>query len=1395
VKFKPFLSFVCLLAIAFAAASLQAAPKKKSKKEAAVAPAQPVTHVDLTCGWRMQPFSSKQLARDKFPRNEFPVAKEDPKTVDQKSLDELLDDADFMSELDPYAASKPKPKKNKETMFTSRDGRATYWLPKPLDLGAGFLPQLADDVYKTDDYEKNPNRAWRSNYNVWMEKKIVIPADWKDKWVLLEGDIGFIDLAVFANGKRVATLSPPDFAVDVSGLFESGATNEVRIFASSQGYGGLPGISYRARDELISGAQQFFQPLRLVTHATPILLDVWADTSWRKKSAAFRCEVRSPKTQKVRIVTTVYEDAGRDPKTRELLGTKVAKKLERTFTVTNGVNEVALEMPWPDAHLWELADPFLYNCETEMFLEDGTKCESKCDKFVFGFREVWREGKNFMLNGHVQHYRGSWGGTPATWEEYKKYGFNAVYCTMQHQSRFWNDKGGPNDGSLLNQLEDMARAGVVLMGATPSASFCVGSLKNNKAQQAMYARYLKRWAKSVRNWPNLHSAAVCVNTMCAAAWTMGARDFGRHRTGTPESDGIYGGIGTACAMAQSVHPNCLYFAHGDGNAYDVATCNFYFNWIPLQEREEWLSCWSSYGENLGEIPNWAAEFGGPYYGSWFPGNTHAQQMTELSAIYLGKEAYALEDRKLLQLSRDFSYSSLGNFYGGWATDPETGTGYMLFDLCEAGQKTHGLIIERLNRTWRIWGQAVRPTYLDAMDWANGGTNGYELVYHKRYNGLCVAFIGDAGKGAFAGKTHAWYAGDTVKKAFPTCWDGVGTNRFTATWKVTEKTTGRVIAKGVEKYDCPPGESVFPEMSFKAPSTAKRLDLVLDVVFDARDIDDTTRTDSFDLEIHPPLAPVAVPAGKSVALWDPRGDSAAVLKKLGVAYEAAPTLDALVASKATHLVIGRRALDGVAASNHLERLAPRVLAGTRVMILSQQASAWQKMGLIVEDCAPRTLWNEELPGIDSKDLAFWRGYPLPLRDGGGWKWGEHWGLIQEQANGSRMWRWTHTQAVALEVFMIPQRSFLRPLAIGELDLMYAPVLRGTIGNGSLMLCSLDFEGPRFGDDPSLACPAAQATGRSVVSAFLNDDSVLDKTLYAGDEAAERLAKTLGYEPKAWTGAKIENGVLLLSSDSSVSGDELRGALGKGAHAFLSHAHDTVENLGLATYWPQIRTYARIAHYKKYFDPKKVKRAKAQDMAVDSFDDVANPDLAITLEEKKDDEANLPILRKGEDPEIEYWEVKTNFVKEAWYSSSNWTNWAAFPYKGVGPQHLRWRWANTVPRIKDGQKGWKTTGDGVMAVSDDGKILVDQLDTFGETDHKMQNNKGDIAGISNAALSQNQQLRRFGLVLQNWGVRPGAAQLERVLTIPAPVAKGEKGPEMANLYYNVSPGTDGYWFCLW
>ncbi|MHA6530492.1 glycoside hydrolase family 2 protein [Paenibacillus sp. BAC0078] len=84
-----------------------------------------------------------------------------------------------------------------------------------------------------------------------------------------------------------------------------------------------------------------------------------------------------------------------------------AEKLRRCENMRTGtVYSASFDLDWSDVKLWSPDTPFLYTVELEL-LEGGVVIDRQVQ--VFGFREFWCEGPQFMLNGIPLNLRGdSW---------------------------------------------------------------------------------------------------------------------------------------------------------------------------------------------------------------------------------------------------------------------------------------------------------------------------------------------------------------------------------------------------------------------------------------------------------------------------------------------------------------------------------------------------------------------------------------------------------------------------------------------------------------------------------------------------------------------------------------------------------------------------------------------------------------------------------------------------------------------------------------------------------------------------------------------------------------------------------------------------------------------------
>ena len=1161
----------------------------------------------------------------------------------------------------------------------------------------------------------------KAAYACWFRRTLDVPAAWRGRSIRYEQQLNWCDAVVFVNGKKAGVALHPDGAVELAPFLDFGKPNEIRIFVTNRGYGtGEPGIVYAGRDDYCKNRDLFYSPAAVNVRSAAFVEDVWAIPSWRNRNVTWRCKVPSLADCEIELVANVWEDSGRDPGTRVLAserdGARPVKTWRKKVALKAGANTVDFVCDWADVVPWELDAPHLYNVRVTPVLKGGKEGDAP-ERFVFGFREQWLDGRTVMANGHPQRWRGFWRqGLPKDIADVKKSGFNMVYATHQHESRHEED---------ARFQESLARAGIQMFTGAPTISQRKGKILSDPFVRAQFERCVEHWARSHRNLPTIAGASVGVNMMCAAWWMMGACDMGRHRD-VDKTD-----IPKCMNVARPfVNPGTLFFAHGDGNLGDVGNCNFYFNYVPLQEREEWYSHWAEHGE----IPCYPAEFGAPYYAVWFGYVHKTPQMTEWLAKVYGERAYAAEEDDLLARYLEFARSCAKHTHGGWVA-PGRKT---LYDFSPLGKTFNGLLIDRVSRCWRAFGQGPSPMYLDSWKWDDDPGN-WILRNHELSNRDLVCFLGGVPK--FTDKTHAYACGETVEKSLVFVWDGSKPTDLKAGWRLVDPATGNVLAKGMRDVELKPFEIRVEPFSFEVPRPSRRADYRLEVAFKGPQVSPDDRFDSFDISVYPAAEQSKI---GEVALFDPRGESAPVLAACGVVAHKADSLSALVdkgEKEKLPIVVGHRALDGlvdtnaidrVADTNAFERLAAFVEKGGRVLVLAQGPKVWKAMGFKFEDSMPRALVNVGLAGVDDKDLSYWRGMPLPLRDGQHWTYGPDWGHIQREGpTKGRGWRWKHTHTLASEVLLIPQRAGFRPLVRGDFDHSYSPLLRLTSGKGAATFCTLDFEG-RVGTGTTNDCPAAAAVASATFREFLADDSAAEAPVFVHGADAERLADSLGLDAKPWKpGDRLGGGVLIVGgSNATVRLRDVRGAVGNDGRALLLGCEALAAEAGLN---PSRGTMSQVVW--------------------------------------KDD-------RHSETSTVErlHWHVADlAFVR------------GIKDMADVGPSLLRLR--EGVPFAELHQaKGWRVDPNGAIAVSNDGRIVFDQIPLYSPADRARA--AKDWVAHRNWSQSQDNQMRRHALLLGKWGVPPSKSTLARALHL---AAEDEKSKD--SLYWSENGAFDPFLFIYW
>jgi beta-galactosidase len=635
-------------------------------------------------------------------------------------------------------------------------------------------------------------QSWKPDESpaAWYERTIRVPADWKGRTILLDVDRVSTDAVIYVNGKEAGQVRWPAGQVDITGFVTPGseATLRLRVLAvddqtevtSFMGYMNEPKSKANLdnRGLIGSGVKLISRP------AAGRVDDLLVRPSTRQKKLFVDLEVAEvAQAGTVEISAQMLDEKGNVEKTfTQRLPVQAAKN--QTITAT---------FDWDTPRLWDVGQPNMYTMRLKM---SGSGIE---DEIVqpFGFREFWIEGRRFFFNGTEIQLRPivlQYGSMPATWLP-KGYNFGEI----------WPDDRGrrgsnTNDDAVIAEAD---RVGLPISGKAMHMASTVSDLRKWQ-QPETKAEYRRLMELDVRRWRN-HPSVVM--------WGHSGNVFGWGGDGSPMELGRKGLSNQqeyevrrrngweAIEMIKRVDPVRPVFAHFGTDVGEVYTSNQYLNFIPLQEREDWMSVWAKNGD----LPYMAVEFGTPLYASLMRGRdgyTHQgnsePHLTEWAAVYLGNDAYRLEPKELSKifLERYKGTNPQQEYEPHLRTD---GYDKILWGS-PSFAKLQNLFFRNTWRSWRTMGVTG-----GMIPWHQTDDQLYPELYAN--NGPSLAWIaGPAGEFSkqpsvpnFTRKDHHFLPGKTMKKQIVLINDHRTPQKFSARGRFASAERRSRRATGPERW--------------------------------------------------------------------------------------------------------------------------------------------------------------------------------------------------------------------------------------------------------------------------------------------------------------------------------------------------------------------------------------------------------------------------------------------------------------------------------------------------------------------------------------------------------------------------------------------------------------------
>ncbi len=935
--------------------------------------------------------------------------------------------------------------------------------------------------------------------NATFNTSFVVPAGHeRSRWVF-EAERAAGNFIVSVNGARVGEAQAPIFSVPLANI--RAGTNQVSFFCSRD-YAQMKTLSpetnpfreLRLRNRNRNGRFEnyhlgFNGAERIVELSSPgDVRRAWAETSVRRKCLTLHATVDAEKAFTGTLACAIVDADGRTVRT-----------FAKDFTFAAGEQEVSVDHPWADPKLWDVGQGNLYTARVRLLAADGREIDA-LKPFRFGFRELWTEGRTVMMNGHPLHTRSELWWVPLndmTVGFFNYLGRNAYYL-QPHPNCWWNNWGGETASVSHTVFDFCDERGILTFYSAPQVSY-----NHELVDESLCPSYLKttrQWVDIFRNHPSIIAWSVSMNAynpkQSIVPNLLGRREkpYDRQDSGAARKQ-----LSTrrAAALCKQADPTRLVYAHADGNLGDIGSGNCYPNWTPLQEVEEYPLAWYKDGD----MPWFAVEYG-VYSGSFY--KDKSLLLTEYAAMYFGDQAYDRETEE--QLEKTVELGVKAGHHGNNLINEVAKTSSLYWDLIR-------LTTEGTDKYWRAFGmfgwahffgsnygqpEKWKLTEKTSPDTAPAWANPLVEMHRKNMQDLLV-FIG--GDEMFTDKTHAFYAGEEVRKNIVFVWDGAQTTNVTARWTLTDD-RGAVVAKGSAKTEIGAGRVVQKPIRFAAPSVARRTayTLTLDVPGIER-----SRLDDFTLEVFPRQKP-SVAFGGKVHLFDPKGKSAWV-KRLVPSVRS--VTEKVRLSPGDVLIVGREAL---MENGLLPYAMDDVAKGARVLVLEQNPMVWESFGFRNVDMVSRLIFEtpysrEVMDGLRSADLRYWRGSPNLLPEY------RHARDVTQPPKG------VNRHGVASTVFEIPNVVGFEPLFQCEFDLRYAPLLRYRTGSGCVYYSSLDFT-DRVGVDP-----AATLLAGNVLKRLAQASTPADKMIASSPRAGDILVNDGRLDPG--TDAFLKRGGLVLN----------------------------------------------------------------------------------------------------------------------------------------------------------------------------------------------------------------------------------------------------------------------------
>lgn len=1016
--------------------------------------------------------------------------------------------------------------------------------------------------------QKNTPRWKTKAERFWFRRNIDIPEQWNGEIVLRIENV-MTGARVFVDGREAGNIIYPAEELDISKFVTAGKTASIALQMGSYFYppqllNDKPAQKKNDKKPAFSSMLGISGDVFLLSRPKGAQIDdVFITTSVEHMRLDLDVELRNAKSGDYEVSVKIVDASNGE----------VAKRFSREFALA-GEPKVKLSEKWENPKLWDVNQPNLYFAEISL-KKNGKTLDTT--KTRFGFREFKIDGKHFSLNGKRvrliplhNFFEGDTGGVRQaisnSLDAFKKCNFNAF--------ELWPWKHSATSIQSRKVWAELAdeKGILILYPANADSDDFNWNWNDIDARTKWTDRFIRQW-REIRNNPSVIALMTLPNTYPnnAAANPMNLGNSLRYRmvedllpTLNYSNPAQGKRLVATMKMFDQTRPVS---GHHSCTTGDFHSINHYIDFVPLQEREEWLSNWAKNGN----VPFCAIEFGTPFFGNFvrdrknpYSSYTSEPLLTEFVAPYLGAAAYKNESDAYRKMVSDGYIEAKKE----WKPMNEADE----FRFADNMADFQALFNKNTWRSWRAWGiPGGMVPWRDAYGWvpeygmidlpfkhgalgwqppkvskrgfygmAEGGAkpnaSGRALIENQKH---ALAWIGGKPE-AFTDKAHHFYGGDKVEKTAVITNDLREDAKYSLEWTAT--LDGKKIASGKLDGVVPVGKTAFVPFSFDVPKADKKTLGEIEIKGGVGGIENA---DKFAFTVYPQTKFPRT----TVKVFDPQRKTSKALNALGIL-----TVPWDGKCDGGLLILCENAYAKKLPANIVE-FAEK---GGSVLILPQPEEILEQLrGFRTSKFVSRRVFpvltmqdHPFIAGFDSEDFRDWRGAGTFAPE-----------TATTEIIGDKRplygWHWGNRGSVASQSLEKPHRAGWTPILECEFDLAYSPLMERKIGRGVVVFCGLDLLGRTEAD------PVADAVLSRIISNLADREPAADdvKTYYIGGKRGAELLGKIGVE-FVETAELPKSGLVVVGEGSKLSDDAIKAAMDGGANFLLIERNPAAKRFGIA-----------------------------------------------------------------------------------------------------------------------------------------------------------------------------------------------------------------------------------------